>query len=177
MLKQHAPIPEMASSQTRRSIADVPHRHAQLSSRVMYLRTKGGVDFELKLVENTTQAQAIVSIEQRLKANADARREGKPLGVYTGPKATDLPKKEYISLDMRVGGRNGERYNIHIEMEGNGYKVGTGANATYEVSLRQAVELAANRADMRLAAMRNEANAYQATQNQESGYRAPGMRT
>jgi hypothetical protein len=88
-----------------------------------------------------------------------------------------LPKKEYISLDMRVGGRNGERYNIHIEMEGNGYKVGTGANATYEVSLRQAVELAANRADMRLAAMRNEANAYQATQNQESGYRAPGMRT
>jgi hypothetical protein len=175
MLKQHTPLPEMANSQTRRSVADVPHRHGQLNSRVMYLRTKGGVDFELKLVENTTQAQAIVSIEQRLKANADARREGKPLGVYTGPKTAEAPQKEYISLDMRVGGIRGERYNIKIEMEGNAYKIGTGANATYEVSLRQAVELAANRADMRLAAMRNEANAFQ-PKAQDNGYRAPGMR-
>ncbi len=175
MLKQHTPLNEMPTSQTRRSIADVPHRHGQLASRVMYLRTKGGVDFELKMVQNTTQAQAIVSIEQRLKANADARRAGKPLGVYTGPKVGELPQKEYLQLDMRVGGVRGERYNIKIEIEGNSYKIGEGNAATYEVSLRQAVELIANRADMRLAAQRAEANAFQPAAA-DHGYRASGMR-
>jgi hypothetical protein len=160
----------MPSSQMRRTIGDVPHQLGAIKSRVTYLRTPGGVNFEMKVIENTTNAQAIDTIEKRIAAATQARREGKPHGIYTGPSRADLPQKTYIQLDMRVGN---EKYNIRIDIEGNAYKIGQGPSATYEVSLRQAVAVAAQKADARLAMINSQAAAQQNRTDQ--GYR-PGMR-
>lgn len=167
MLKPQ-PLNDLPPSGLRKTVNDVPHSHALLKSRVMYLRSPGGINMELKLVESTTNGVAIDTMERRIQARTEARRNGVGHGVYAPPPPSEMTAKTMVVLDMRLSAD--ERYAIKIEVgDSGGYKV----DREYEVSLQKAVRTVMQKADMRLAAISNQAHAPHP--GQRTGYQS-GMR-
>lgn len=142
-------IDEMRS---RKSVRDVPLHHDMMQGRVFRGRTMSGLDFELRVVDNTTNGQAISLLDQRIQEAKKAKLEGKPMGQYLSARPTAVVSKGTVYLTTDVAG---VPYKIAIEMEGaNAYKV----DGKYQANLQRAVETIMAQAEMKLTASMAAAN-------------------
>ncbi len=143
----------IAESRSRKFLSEVPVHHNMIDGGTFRGRTMSGLDFELRVVENTTNGQAKTLLEQRINEAKKARLEGKPVGQHMSNQRIMPVAKGAVYLTTNVGP---ESYRIEIKMEGErSYKV----EGKYHPDLKSAVESEMRKAEMKLNAINAAANA------------------
>lgn len=104
----------------RQSMHQVPQHHSQLKDR-FYGQTPGGTDFALRYSAGTTNDRAIDMMQRRIEAAAEARRNNRPLGIYTGPTEKQMGREERVDILTQAGG---QKFVMKVDVVGgNNYKV------------------------------------------------------
>lgn len=105
----------------RNYIEGIPHSHREMSSGTFRGITDRGLPFDLEVVREemplSTNGYARRMMEMRLRAVAEARAAGKPLGVDHGVSYFAPEEMSRITFRMNVGGQV-RRVEIRINPDG-----------------------------------------------------------
>lgn len=149
----------------RQDISKVPNHHDLIPGRVFYGSCHANgqkLDFDIRVVPNTSNGQAINLMDRRCAEAKKDRENGIALGQYSNNLRHEQEAKTRVEVFTKVGGQN---YRISMDVEGSStYKV----NGEYEMGLRNAVQGVMKKAHMQLA---RDMNAQRPTMSND--YQAP----